>query len=117
MTFRVGQSVRITTMARIAIGRVMRINDAPYNEKAYVVRLPNWQADGVHLDVTARGYELETGHGRAEVCRCVYCPGYGKRDRRRYCEMCDAWTTATECRKCGAGTVPAAKGRTRCRVR
>jgi hypothetical protein len=28
---------------------------------------------------------------------------------RRYCEPCDAWTNASECRECGAPTVRAAR--------
>ncbi len=70
MKFKVGQSVQVDTFARTAIGRVTRVT-----ESGYEVRLPNWQADGVHLDVYARGDELSAGHGRAEKCRCVYCGG------------------------------------------
>lgn len=65
-------SVRVMSMARTdAIGKVIRAT-----ANGFEVRLPNWQADGVHLDVHARRDELAAGHGRAAVCRCVFCPGY-----------------------------------------
>lgn len=68
----VGMSVLVTTMARTdAVGKVMQVTGG-----GYTVRLPNWQADGVHLDVYARTDEVETGHGRAAVCRCPFCHGY-----------------------------------------
>jgi hypothetical protein len=75
--FKVGQSVRVMTFGRTdAIGKVKRIVHRGQQHNTYEVRLPNWQADGVHLDVFARADELQAGHGRAAVCRCVYCPGY-----------------------------------------
>ena len=74
MRFKIGQSVRVASMARIAVGRV-----TGFDWTRVLVRLPNWQADGVHLDVACAPEELETGHERAAVCRCVYCPGYGRR--------------------------------------
>ena len=74
-TLKVGTSVRVMTMARIAVGRVINVHPERF---AVTVRLPNWQADGVHLDVFTRTADVETGHGRAEVCRCVFCPGYRK---------------------------------------
>jgi len=42
-------------------------------ERGYEVRLPNWLADGVHLDTYARGDELAPAKQRAKKCRCVYC--------------------------------------------
>jgi len=82
--FRVGQSVLLTDMARTALGRIITVetktilgDEMDPSLWRYTVRLPNWQADGVHLDAVYRGSEFfETGHGRAEVCRCVFCPGY-----------------------------------------
>jgi hypothetical protein len=66
---KIGQSVRVTSMARVdAIGKILRVTP-----QGYEVRLPNWQADGVHLDVYCRKDEVETGHGRAKACRCCYC--------------------------------------------
>jgi hypothetical protein len=66
---KVGMSVAITSMARTdAIGRILRITGVNCT-----VRLPNWQADGVHLDVHCYTNELETGHGRAEICECCFC--------------------------------------------
>jgi hypothetical protein len=68
-TLKVGQSVAITTMSRTdAVGRILRVTAVGYE-----VRLPNWQADGVHLDVHCRFDEVETGHGRSARCRCCYC--------------------------------------------
>jgi hypothetical protein len=67
---KVGQSVRITSMAIFAVGKIIRVTD-----RGYEVRLPNWQADGVHLDAHCRKDEVETGHGRAERCHCCYCGG------------------------------------------
>lgn len=70
-TFKLGQSVLVNTFQRTdAIGRITRLNPSG----TYEVRIPNWQADGVHLDVVCRADELETGHGRAPRCRCCYCP-------------------------------------------
>lgn len=69
---KVGSHVRIMSMGRIAIGRVTAITGNRAD-----VRLPNWMADGVHLDIICRMDELETGHGRAEKCRCPYCGGRG----------------------------------------
>jgi hypothetical protein len=66
MKFKVGSSVLITTMARVdAIGSVRRVT-----ERGYEVRLPNWLADGVHLDTFARGDELAPAKQRAKKCRC-----------------------------------------------
>jgi hypothetical protein len=67
----------ITTMTRTDAVGVIREKRGEH----YIVRLPNWQADGVHLDTACRAHELATGRGRAKVCRCVYCPGYGKGKR------------------------------------
>ena len=68
--FKIGQSVLITSMARIAVGKIRRVTD-----RGYEVRLPNWLADGVHLDVYVHAWEVEAGHGRAKACRCCYCGG------------------------------------------
>jgi len=68
-TIKVGTSVQVTSMARVdAVGKVRTITATGYE-----VRLPNWQADGVHLDVWCRRDEVATGHGRAARCRCCYC--------------------------------------------
>jgi hypothetical protein len=65
---KVGQSVRIMTMARTdAVGVITHITP-----RGYEVRLPNWQADGVCLNVHVRKDEVETGHGRAQRCRCPF---------------------------------------------
>lgn len=65
---KVGTSVLLTRMARIAVGRVRAVT-----ERGYEVRLPNWLADGVHLDVNVERDEVETGHGRAARCVCCFC--------------------------------------------
>lgn len=86
---KVGTSVLLTDMARTALGRIIRVEkDTILGDRMdpslwrYTVRLPNWQADGVHLDATYRGAEFfEVGHGRAETCRCIYCPGYWRSGR------------------------------------
>ena len=80
-TYKLNQSVRVMSFARIAIGRIRAWEDKGF-ERFYVVRLPNWQADGVHLDVRARAIDLEVGHGRAERCRCVFCPGYADNPKK-----------------------------------
>lgn len=52
----VGATVRITTMARTdAFGQVI----ARTENGRWLVRLPNWQADGYHLDAGCEESELE----------------------------------------------------------
>lgn len=55
-TFKVGDQVRIKSMARTdAIGFIREIK----NDEFAIVRLEAWQADGYHLDVACRlPYEL-----------------------------------------------------------
>ena len=54
---KVGDVVRVMTMARTdAIGRVIEITGGG----VCIVRLPNWQADGYHLDVECRADELRS---------------------------------------------------------
>lgn len=52
----VGRTVKITSAPRTdCIGRVERITDAGFA----VVRVPNWCADGWHMDFPARATDLE----------------------------------------------------------
>jgi hypothetical protein len=65
----VGTGVRMLTMARTdAIGNVLRETSVGYE-----VRLPNWQADGVHKDIYVRYEDVARARKRAERRRCVYC--------------------------------------------
>ena len=54
------------------------------------------------------GHRGEDGTTYRHDCYCVFRER-GEAAAKRYCEMCDEWMRARECRKCGAPTVKAAQ--------